>query len=433
MGIDYKKKYLKYKLKYLNTKKLLSGGEDSKNPANNDDSFSPLQIYALTTGAPTLPHGEGDRARVLERIDFWPANCRSTTGKNVLLKSNEGSELFNTSTPEGYLGFTNKIVEGQYDLYSKGISMPNQNDLQKINIEFEMGPVLTKNSERHKGVIITPYTVSRNNKPISLGIADKPKGYIPKLTIELNKDILEEIELDGLLTDVKVTINSTDLKNCNGLGISVSDMVVWIKDNAVFFSEIYSQGAKERDGYRASFLTDFFGGLQVLSALYWCWSTGEDQFTDNFNKIFDRNMFVPSIVKGNDPDAEKKVGLSNDPFDYFALIENNDQSEHNRPLYIVNEEKGNEIGLMNRMADMMQNPQNYTDFFKNHINIMCMRHDAGVNDFDDDLFIYWVVTKLGLNETILEQISIRKQFWGKFQLEKKIRRIIINIMKMIKW
>lgn len=363
--------------------------------------------------------------RTLERIDSWPANCRSTTKKKVELVSGKDKELFDTNTREGYIDFTKKIVEGQLDLYSKGIKM--MDCPSKVNIDFEMGPVLTKHSDRRDGVIITPYTVGRTNKPIRLGIADSPSD-IPTLIIELDKGIkeeknilIQEIKSKKLKTDIKVTIFSETGKNCKGLNITVDKMVDWITINAKYLSGIKSaKGAKKREeGYRASFLADFFGGLQVLSALWWCWNEDGGDFSTNFHQIFNEKFYVPSKVYGNDPVAQEKIkGLSNEPFEYFALRgeerlcedEKIGLSKKQRVLYIVDEDKGNEIDLMDIMANMMQKPETFTDFFKKHINTMSIRHDAGVNDFDDELFIHWVVKKLGLDKTELEQISIRDGF-----------------------
>ena len=46
--MDYKKKYLKYKLKYLNTKKMLTGGDTLEKNNNND--FKDSQVRSKKLG-----------------------------------------------------------------------------------------------------------------------------------------------------------------------------------------------------------------------------------------------------------------------------------------------------------------------------------------------------------------------------------------------
>ena len=79
--MDYKKKYLKYKLKYLNTKKMLTGGD--RHEKNNNNDFKDSQVRSKKLGGCWNPFGcdkkppPGPNITYQQKVNSGDEDCKT--------------------------------------------------------------------------------------------------------------------------------------------------------------------------------------------------------------------------------------------------------------------------------------------------------------------------------------------------------------------
>jgi hypothetical protein len=174
-------------------------------------------------------------------------------------------------------------TRGQKELYSHTAAVEKATTWDALdldNIVVESGPILSCRRQL-KRVLICPFTVGRDTKPLSVQLHARPPGGGNKtFRLQIRKDGCADTIVDEPLAGLKRQVSAMvytqklDPSSCVGIPIKVEEIVAWLRENAVVLSAVDPSGAGQRERWKgdairahSSFLSDYFGGLFVLAAL----------------------------------------------------------------------------------------------------------------------------------------------------------------------